>query len=429
VFFVSALLPATMLQSVSAGTPTTALFISSDPGDDLFASMFAERAPGVAVLRCALGSNLSASGSVVYVLDYNLNSDGSGWCSSWPPEFGYMLLDMARRGSTVVLGYNTLRLISVFEPGVLSSLGFVFVDDSRPVALYVEASDVLRGVGAPEKVLYDVGVYRRAEAAPISGWRVLARFSDGAPAIVEARVGGGRIILLLFNPVWPAVNGEEAYVDLVAALHRYVTSGPGSNAQPMYIAAAAAAIAAAVVASASSASPQRGDEILRRIDKPVAVVVVLGYKLARVDPLKHPVREQIYRLAEEKPYVTVEDVMALGVNRTPALWHLEILVSAGLLASEKVLGKTIYFKPEKRREAVVALVLESEHRRKILLELLEETRTLTWLAKALGISKSTVKHHLDAMIQIGVVETNGVGYTVSEWAKQIIRQMLAEAKT
>jgi len=203
VFFTSVLLPVTALQLVRAEIATTTLFISSDPGDDLFASMLAERVPGVVVLRCAPVSNLNASGSVVYVLDYNLNPNGSEWCSSWPSNFGSRLLEMARRGSIVVLGYNTLRLISIFEPDALSFLGLAFVDDSRPVALYVEVSDVLRGVGAPGRLLYDVSVYRRVEAIPISDWRVLARFSDGVPAIVETRIGDGRVILLLFNPVWP----------------------------------------------------------------------------------------------------------------------------------------------------------------------------------------------------------------------------------
>jgi len=426
VFFLALLLYSiTVLQPTSSENQSTTFFISSDPGDDLFASMFAEIVPGVVVSHCTIGSNYSVSGSIIYVLDYNLNPDDSKGCNSWPQGLGSMLLELARRGSTVVLGYNTLRLISVFEPGVLSSLGLVFLDDSKPALLYIETTGSIRSVSAPEKIPYDVSIYHRVKAVPYSDWSILARFSDGAPAIVEAKIGGGRVILIFFNPVWPVMDGEKSFVDLLVALHRYIAPGPVTYIQPIYI-AVASVTAIATAGLAISASQQKGDDVVRRVGK---VVIVLGLKFSLVDPLRNPVREQIYRLAEEKPYITVRDVVALGVKRTPALWHLEVLVNAGLLASKNVLGKTIYFKPGRQREALVALALESKHRRRILYELLKGTHTITWLSKALSLSKSTVKHHIDAMLQLGIVEDSGVGYTVSEWARPVLQRLLTGVRT
>jgi len=420
VFFLLLLLYSiTTIQPTSSENQSRIIFISSDPGDDLFASMFAEMVPGVVVSHCTIGSSYSSPGSIIYVLDYNLNPDDPRVCSSWPQGLGSRLLELVQNGSTVVLGYNTLRLISVFEPGVLSYLGLVFLDDSRPMLLHIETAESIRSAGAPEKIPYDVSVYHRVKAVSYSGWSILARFSDGAPAIVEARIGGGRVILAFFNPVWPAIDGEKSYVDLIAALHRYIASGPGTYIQPMYIAVASVA-AIATAGLAISTLQQKGDDVIRRLGK---VVIVLGLKFSLIDPLRHPVREQIYRLAEEKPYITVKDVMALGVKRTPALWHLGVLVNAGLLTSRSVLGKTIYFKPGKRKEALIALVLESEHRRRILYELLKGTRTITWLSKALGLSKSTVKHHIDVMLQLRIVEDSGVGYTLSEWARHMLQRL------
>jgi len=413
------------LQPISSENQPSTFFVSSDPGDDLFASMFAEMVPGAVVSRCNFASNYSDSASIIYVLDYNLNPDDSKGCNSWPQGLGSMLLELAKEGSSVVLGYNTLRTISIFEPGLLSSLGLVFLDDSKPTPLYIETAESIRSAGAPEKVPYDVSLYHRVKAVPHSDWTILARFSDGAPAIVEERIGGGRVILVLFNPVWPAINGEKSYVDLFVALHRYIASGQGTYIQPIYI-AAASVMAGATASLAISTSQQKSDDVVRRVGK---VFIVLGLKSSLVDPLRNPIREQIYRLAEEKPYITNKDIVALGVKRTPALWHLEVLVSAGLLASKKVFGKTIYFKPGKQREALIALALESEHRRKILHELLEETHTITWLSKALSLSKSTVKHHIDVMLQLGIVEDKGVGYKVSEWAGQTLLQLSTKVKT
>jgi len=415
-------------QFINAESPAIIPFISSDPGDDLYASMFIRKVPEVMILHCNLDSIPNTSSSIVYVLDYNLGLSGSKGCGFWPQGFGSRLLELSQRGSTVVLGYNTLRLISIFEPSVLNSLGLVFVEDSRPTSLYIELDEPLRGMSAPEEILYDIGVYHRIVVYPESGWNVLVRFSDGAPAIAEVRIGFGRVILIFFNPVWPAVDGEEeTYVELIAALHRYITLNSDMRVQLLYI--TTVAVAATMVGSAALVSLQKSDDVLRRIYRPIVTIGILGLKYARVDPLKHPVRVLIYRLAEGKPYITVEEVSALGVKRASALWHIEVLMAAGLLASKKVLGKTIYFKPERRQEALLALVLESEHRKRILLELLKGTQTLTRLSKVLGISKSTVKHHKDVMLRLRVIEENGVGYTVSEWARQILQRMLSEVRT
>ena len=401
--------------------PST-VFVSSDPGDDLFASKLESKVGRLLVKHCGLGA-VAQGHSIIYVLDYNAFSNASQSCGSWPAGLGRRLLGLARNGSTVVLGYNTLRLIARFEPSILSSLGISPADSSSPGMLYVEVSSWLTDRDAAERLVYDASSYHRLVVLDHVGWRILARFSDGLPAIVEIGIGKGRLVLVFFNPVWPAINGDKSYLDLIVALHLYLLS------EPVVPYDAGVLVAGVVMASLALTSSQRSDEIARRLSKPVIVItVILGYRISRENPLSHPLRVKILELANEKPFIKVGDVIELGAKRQTAIWHLEVLVSARLLSSMRILGKRIYYKPERWREALLAFLLESKHRREILREISRAPRSITWLAERLGISKSTVKHHIDLLAEVGIVTRLGQGYTVAEWVKPVLRRLLSGDK-
>lgn len=400
-------------------TRLSTVFVSSDPGDDLFASKLESKVGKLLVKHCDPGT-VAQGHNIIYVLDYNAFSNASHSCGSWPVGLGHFLLNLARNGSTVVLGYNTLRLIARFEPGVLSSLGISPIDSSSPGMLYIDVSSQLTDKGAERRLLYDASSYHRLVVLDHVGWRTLARFSDGLPAIAETRLGKGRIVLVFFNPVWPAISGDKSYLDLIVALHLYLLSEP---TVPYGVGMLVASVA---VASLVVTSSQRSDELARRLGKPVIVIIVtLGYRVSRENPLHHPLRVKILELANEKPFIRVGDVIELGVKRQTAIWHLEVLVSAGLLSSTRILGKRIYYKPERWREALLAFLLESKHRREILREISEAPRSITWLAERLGISKSTVKHHIDLLAEMEIVTRLGQGYTVAEWVKPVLRRLLS----
>jgi hypothetical protein len=57
--------------------------------------------------------------------------------------------------------------------------------------------------------------------------RVMARFSDGAPALVEKQFGQGRLVLFAsgVNPVWTDLPLKPAFLPLVQQLAAYLSSG------------------------------------------------------------------------------------------------------------------------------------------------------------------------------------------------------------
>ncbi|WP_058370721.1 ArsR family transcriptional regulator [Pyrodictium occultum] len=386
-----------------------AVFLASDRGDLLFLE---ELGAGFTPAKCVLPDTVPG---YVYVLDYNAPS-----CGGWPRGLGERLLELAEKGATVVLGYNTLRAISVYEPGVLARVGLVAKDEGSGVHA-IHASLGLQLHGAPASIVYKTWKYRRFRVLPQAGWRVLARFSDGDPAIVAMHYGRGRLVLLFFNPVWPTIDGEKGFTRLVRALHSYLAGGLGTA-----LAAAAVAAALSAAAAQSSSSSSRGERMLRHLMRPWAAVAVLAHRIRGADAAKHPVRAKILELAERRGYVTLGMVVReLGLKRTPALWHLTLLVDAGLLETRRVLNTQIYYRRGRAVEAVLAFLLEAEPRRRIAEALLQSPASISQLARALGMSKSTVKHHIDVLRVHNVVEEAGYGYRLSDWALRLVPRLLA----
>lgn len=66
--------------------------------------------------------------------------------------------------------------------------------------------------------------FTRAWRVRAPGWEVLARFSDGAPALLERTVGGGRVIFLAsdVNRGWNDLPLQPAFVPFVHEMARYL---------------------------------------------------------------------------------------------------------------------------------------------------------------------------------------------------------------
>jgi DNA-binding transcriptional ArsR family regulator len=398
--------------SVASAHQPSVLFVVSDRGDVMFLHSLG-LAADIAVCSLPAGHR---SYDVIFVLDYNT---GGMACSKWPHGGARSLLRAARNGSVVIIGLNTLKTIALQEPSMLRSMGLVWAlagqghRTIQPIAGLV-------ALGAPESLAYDAARYKRLLVLPHSDWRVLSWFDDGFPAIVEQRVGRGRIVFIFFNPVWPGVRGQREYILLTRALYSYYSLAHGA---PVLQAAAAAAVA---TAAATSAAVQRSDEAARRAVKPLTAVSLLAHRVRKEKLHEHPVRQKILRLLEEKPYITIQDLAHLGIKRPTAIWHLELMVSLGVLSMKKVAGKTIYYKSGRDREALLAFLMESRHRQMIIERLAQRAYTLSKLAEVLSINKSTAKHHVDLLLSLGVVEDRGYGYTLSSWARDVLERAKKE---
>lgn len=354
---------------------------------------------------------------VVYVLDYNTVA-----CGGWPRSLGERLLELAENGATVVLGYNTLRFMGLYEPTTLEKLGLVLEEVDAGTET-IRVTQGLRLHGAPASLEYDSGCYHRFYAIKQANWRVLASFSDNSPAIAVMPFGRGRLVLLFFNPVWPTVNGQREYLDLVRAIHEYIT-GAGRPVLPIV---AAAATVAASAAAYTTSSLERAERALRRAVRPGVAIAILAHRVRGRDAAEHPVRAKILELVERNGYVTLDMVTReLAIKRTSAVWHLTLLTSVGLLATSKVLNKQIYYKKSQMREAILAFLLEAAPRRRIAFKLLQGPYSISQLARSLNMSKSTIKHHIDALRLYGIVEEAGYGYRLADWARSFLLRLLGE---
>ncbi len=129
--------------------------------------------------------------------------------------------------------------------------------------------------------------------------------------------------------------------------------------------------------------------------------------------LKNKTRESIYRYIEAKGgYSTVVDVAStFSISRTNARWHLNVLKRAGLLDETTIQNTTIYHPPgrENRQKAVRAFLLENKIRREIYNLLIRGGKSISDIARTLGLSKSTVHHHVSVLREYGGVVGNEEG--------------------
>jgi hypothetical protein len=73
--------------------------------------------------------------------------------------------------------------------------------------------------------------FTRAWRVRAAGWEVLARFSDGAPALLERAIGGGRVLFLAsdLNRGWNDLPIQPAFVPFVHEVARYLSPERGQT--------------------------------------------------------------------------------------------------------------------------------------------------------------------------------------------------------
>jgi predicted transcriptional regulator len=119
-------------------------------------------------------------------------------------------------------------------------------------------------------------------------------------------------------------------------------------------------------------------------------------------------RKELYRIIRTSPGLHFREIQRRTDSGTGQLeYHLEYLMKAGLILSERTGGYLRYYPraeitPEEKR--ILALVRQKSVRR-ILLYLLEnESCNLDELVNNLDISSSTISWHLRKIIDAGVVD-------------------------
>lgn len=155
-----------------------------------------------------------------------------------------------------------------------------------------------------------------------------------------------------------------------------------------------------------------------------ASTLLVGYILVRLyrrlsgsDLLDNEIRSELVRLARDQPGIhAAAAAERLGVSLTTVLYHVRILRDHDLLGAEDIDGRVRLFdrkRQPKPRRALEALIRNDTRRR-----VLQEVRagdgvSLSELARRLDRPKSTVKYHVDRLLEADVVTDRGTGQAMA----------------
>ena len=129
----------------------------------------------------------------------------------------------------------------------------------------------------------------------------------------------------------------------------------------------------------------------------------------------HPTRSRLLGLLAAHPGASTHDLTDLsGCNRATLLYHLEIMARFGLVNSQRIGRERAWYvvrggKPDLRRIAVLAVPARAR-----LLDLITATPGLSQadLARLTGLSPATIHHHVEAMVESGLVTVRREGARV-----------------
>ncbi len=327
-----------------------------------------------------------------------------------PPEVARAIRSYVEGGGLLVADANTLLYLGALE-GLLTLPWDFPKTGGDLIELEFSPSGGLGGVE------YDPASYGRAELKFTDG-EVLARFRDGGPAAVLARCGGGAVLALAFNPVWPYWDsGDRDLVRVTEELLLRATSRP-HPAPP------------ALIGAVALAGGLGTGELVRRSRRGKALIASLVVRIRRADALRDGKRSAIFSLLRRHPGLNLREISSrLGEPESTVRWHLYVLESRGLVSSTVFLGRRIYYPPEMANEARLRSLLASEVRRRLAETLLlDGPESVRGLARRLGVSAPTVKRNVDVMAFHGVVTVsrNGrsVSVSLSDWAREVIERWL-----
>jgi DNA-binding IscR family transcriptional regulator len=144
-------------------------------------------------------------------------------------------------------------------------------------------------------------------------------------------------------------------------------------------------------------------------------IVTLYHRLGSDVALQHPVRSQIYELIQQRPGLRESEIAAvIGMDRTTARYHLQMLRRSGFLSSVQARSRTRYFVTGSSEAPKVAqkralLEVSSAH---ALVRLAAEMPgiPLAQAARAAGMSRQLAHHHVKPLAEAGLLRLErGVG--------------------
>lgn len=364
---------------VPVAAATGVVYVASDPGDVPLYHALSE--------RMDVTLSQKPEGDIILALDLNYN-----FLNESGRENLVMLLREAKSGKTVIIGFNTLRSLELEDPEAVRLLGISVTFRKTGI---IRITPKNRFEFTPFN--YDSDVYGIAEVNATGG-NVLLK-AENHTILLEIPVGKGRLVILTINPADYYLNTKNpAIVDFLVATVEHYTGGEFPTG--IVVGLGVTGVMAAYVAFSSN--PQA--EKIRRWIK--TLPLIFGrFITPPEDVLKNSTRAAIYNYIKAKGYSTIDDVAStFSISRTNARWHLSVLKRARLL-EETPVGKVIIFHlpgQKNRRRAVRDFLLENTTRRKIY-DLLQAGKSLSEIARILGVSKSTIHYNIQILKEYGVL--------------------------
>lgn len=375
-FFIS--LAAVLLVLLMASPAGAVTYLYSDSGDIPLYRAISN--------KTTVGLSGNPGGKIILALDLNY-----GFMNESGREVLPALIGEAQKGKIVIIGFNTLRSLKVEAPATLRLLG-ISVNFTRAGTLRIKPE---KGFDF-EPFAYDSDVYGVAEVR--ANGKVLLE-SNGVPILIEIPVGKGKLVVLTINPsAYYLDTRNPAVADFIVAVIKYYSKG----GLPLTATAAAVILSAGAAYVTFSNNPQM--EKFRRWIKWIPFVIG-RFMTPPEKVLENKTRDSIYRYITAKGYSTVMDVAStFSISRTNARWHLHVLKRAGLLDETTIQNTTVYHLPgrENRKKALRDFLLENKIRREVY-SLLTRGKSISDIARMLGISKSTAHHHVSILREYGVV--------------------------
>lgn len=144
------------------------------------------------------------------------------------------------------------------------------------------------------------------------------------------------------------------------------------------------------------------------------------------DPLTHETRQDIYETVAARPGTYISEVAS--VTETPVStvrYHVRILLSEGLIETDRIRGKNRLF-PRDSGSTEVQAALNDESTAPILRAIRqEEPVAVSNLADAVDLATSTVSYHLGRLEEAELIERDRDGMAVSVSLTEPVRQEIA----
>lgn len=293
------------------------------------------------------------------------------------------------------------------------------VDDAPAWQLLRQSWDAAAAVPQPAVPIATVAVSPVHIANPIAA-------PEGPLVTFDSPSFAAPSLLHASPQVTPAAVGPSTVLGLAAAAEgasaspvpTFPLSGPFLGAEtwaPVDAAPPAPAAANAPATSSAAASApagwEPGEAAARLVVGPSLLLPVWAmYRRIRATrALDQPQRKDIYDRVVAEPGMTPGDLRAAtGLHYTTCVHHLRILERLGMIELKRLGGQLRVFENHSRYSPTEARALAAARsptaRALLWLALARPGVTQADAAKHLGVARSTVKHHVDRLVEWGVLQ-------------------------